>query len=119
MNLANNRRFSDKAQRESMDANPLLLDLDREVGKMYYEAMTLVGKYAYAGRDIALNKALNILGGKSLQEVHNHNNYDWKETHFGKDNDVVRKGATTAALGQLGFVGGIMADILDILQCIN
>src|SRR5699024_5923237 len=66
MNLANNRRFSDKAPRESMDANPLLLDLDSEVGTMYYEAMTLVGKYAYAGRDIALNKALNILGGKSL-----------------------------------------------------
>src|SRR5699024_6581463 len=85
MNLANNRRFSDKAARESMDANPLLLDLDSEVGTMYYKAMTLVGKYAYAGRDIALNKALNILGAKSLQEVHNHHNYAWKETHFGKE----------------------------------
>src|SRR5690625_1796160 len=119
MNLANNRRFSDKAQRESMDANPFLLDLDSEVGTMYYEAMTLVGKYAYAGRDIALNKALNILGRKSLQEVHNHHNYAWKEAHFGKDYIVVRKGATPAAPGQLGFVGGSMDDISVILQGID
>ncbi len=116
MNLANNRGFSDKAPRESMDANPILLDMDSEVGSMYYDAMTLVGKYAYAGRNIALNKALNILGAESLLEVHNHHNYAWKETHFGKDYIVVRKGATPAAPGQLGFVGGSMADISVILQ---
>src|SRR5690625_5500536 len=86
---------------------------------MYYKAMTLVGKYAYAGRDIALFRSLNILGAKSLQEVHNHHNYAWKETHFGKEYIVVRKGATPAAPGQLGFVGGSMADISVILQGID
>src|SRR5699024_9781227 len=57
--------------------------------------------------------------GKSLQEVHNHHNYAWKETHFGKEYVVVRKGATPAAPGQLGFVGGSMADISVILQGID
>src|SRR5699024_3184259 len=119
MHLANNRRFSDKAPRESMNANLLLLDVDSEVGTMYYKAMTLVGKYAYDGQDYVLKKALNILGAKSLQEVHNYHNYAWKETHFGKEYIVVRKGATPAAPGQLGFVGGSMADISFILQGID
>src|SRR5699024_7641162 len=119
MNLANNRKFSAKAPRESMDANPILLDLNSEVGKMYFDAMTLVGKYAYAGRNIALNKVLNILEAESLVEVHNHHNFAWKETHFGKEYIVVRKGATPAAPGQLGFVGGSMADISVILQGVD
>lgn len=119
MNLANNRKFSAKAPRESMDANPILLDLNSEVGEMYFDAMTLVGKYAYAGRNIALNKVLNILEAESLLEVHNHHNFAWKETHFGKEYIVVRKGATPAAPGQLGFVGGSMADISVILQGVD
>src|SRR5699024_2986841 len=90
-----------------------------EVGTMYYEAMTLVGKYAYDGRDIALNKALIILGGKSLQEVHNHHNYAWKEKHFCKEYVVVRNGAKLAELGQLGIVGGSTTDISVILQGID
>src|SRR5699024_12635024 len=49
-------------------------------------------------------------------EVHNHHNYAWKETHGGKEYIVVRKGATPAAPGQLGFVGGSMGDISVILQ---
>src|SRR5690625_7976358 len=97
MNLANNRRFSDKAQRESMDANPLLLDLDTDVGTMYYEAMTLVGKYAYAGRDIEVIKALTISGGKSLQEVHTHHTYAMQDTLIVNHSAVVSSVSTPAA----------------------
>src|SRR5699024_27436 len=64
-------------------------------------------------------KVLDILGAKSLFEVHNHHNYAWKETHFGKEYIVVRKGATPAAPGQLGFVGGSMGDISVILQGVD
>src|SRR5699024_1392005 len=50
---------------------------------------------------------------------HNHHNYAWKEVHSGKEYIVVRKGATPAAPGQKGFVGGSMGDISVILQGVD
>src|SRR5690625_7625697 len=90
--------------------------MDSELGTMYFKAMTLAGKYAYAGRDYVIEKVLNILGASSEYEVHNHHNYAWKEKHIGKEYIVVRKGATPAAPGQLGFVRGSMGDMSAILQ---
>lgn len=119
LNLANDREFSAGGIHESMEQPPTLFDINSELGDMYYRAMALAGKYAYAGRDYVINKILTILGAKSVFEVHNHHNYAWKETHFGKEYIVVRKGATPAAPGQLGFVGGSMADISVILQGID
>lgn len=119
LNLANGRGFSDKAPHESMEADPTLLDMDSELGQLYYRAMKLAGRYAYAGRDHVMNQVLNILGAEAELEVHNHHNYAWKETHNGKEYIVVRKGATPAAPGQLGFVGGSMGDISVILQGVD
>lgn len=78
--------------------------------------MELAGRYAYAGRDYVIDQVLGIIGAKAELEVHNHHNYAWKEKHDGKEYIVVRKGATPAAPGQLGFVGGSMGDISVILQ---
>lgn len=119
LNLANNRNFLDRAPREGMEVPPTLLDMDSELGQMYFEAMQLAGRYAYAGRDYVMDKVLNILGAEASFEVHNHHNYAWKETHEGKEYIVVRKGATPAAPGQLGFVGGSMGDISVILKGID
>lgn len=119
LNLAKGLQFSDKPMRESMEQAPTLLDMDSEVGQMYFTAMELAGKYAYAGRDYVMEQTLDIIGAESLFEVHNHHNYAWKETHFGKEYIVVRKGATPAAPGQFGFVGGSMGDISVILQGID
>ncbi len=116
LNLANDRNFSSNPSRESMDAEPTLLNIDSELGTMYFDAMNLAGKYAYAGRDTVIGQVLDLLGATSTFEVHNHHNYAWKEIHFGKEYIVVRKGATPAAPGQLGFVGGSMGDISVILQ---
>ncbi|MCG3088858.1 RtcB family protein [Sporosarcina cyprini] len=116
LNLANGRKFSDRGPGESMEQAPTLLDLETELGDMYYRAMTLAGKYAYAGRDVVMDQVLNILGAKSLMEVHNHHNFAWKETHEGKERMVVRKGATPSAPGQLGFIGGSMGDISVIVR---
>src|SRR5690625_6893111 len=66
-----------------------------------------------------MDQVLDILGANTLEEVHNHHNYAWKETHFGKEYIVVRKGATPAAPGQKGFVGGSMGDISVILQGVD
>ncbi len=116
LNLANNRGFLDNPPQGNMEETPTLLDMDSELGDMYYQAMQLAGKYAYAGRDIVIHQVLNILQAESTFEVHNHHNYAWKETHNGKEVIVVRKGATPAAPGQLGFVGGSMGDISVILE---
>lgn len=116
LNLANGRKFADKAPGESMEQPPTLLNMESELGQMYYKAMKLAGRYAYAGRDHVMDQVLQILDAKSEFEVHNHHNYAWKEIHHGKEVIVVRKGATPAAPGQLGFVGGSMGDISVILQ---
>lgn len=116
LNLANGREFSDPTPGESMEQAPTLIDLDSELGDLYYRAMTLSGKYAYAGRNYVMDEVLSILGATSEFEVHNHHNYAWKENHFGKDYIVVRKGATPSAPGQMGFIGGSMGDISVIVR---
>ncbi|GKV57440.1 RNA-splicing ligase RtcB [Sporosarcina sp. NCCP-2222] len=116
LNLANGRKFSERAPGETMEQAPTLVDLETELGDMYYRAMKLAGKYAYAGRDVVMDQVLEIVGAKSLMEVHNHHNFAWKETHEGKERMVVRKGATPSAPGQLGFIGGSMGDISVIVR---
>lgn len=116
LNLAAGRDFLANAPGEKMDQPPVLLDLDSELGDMYYRAMKLAGRYAYAGRDYVIGQVLSILGAEADFEVHNHHNYAWRETHNGKDSIVVRKGATPSAPGQIGFIGGSMGDISVIVR---
>ena len=93
-----------------------LLDLGAPVGEAYWALMNLAGQYAYAGREWVARKVVSILGGTEQQLVHNHHNFAWRESHFGEDYIVVRKGATPAFPGQLGFVGGSMGDDSVILE---
>src|SRR3954451_3729297 len=99
-----------------MDAPPALLSIDSERGQEYIAAMELAGRYAYAGRDVVVNKVLEILGTIAVDEVHNHHNYAWREQHDGADWWVVRKGCTPAFPGQRGFVGATMAGVSVILE---
>jgi tRNA-splicing ligase RtcB len=117
--LANGLKFEEQAKEGEMDSPPILFSIDSEIGQAYIEAMTLAGKYAYAGRDAVANTVLQILGAEAVEEVHNHHNFAWKETHVGTDYWVIRKGATPAFPGQRGFVGGSMGDISVILEGID
>ena len=94
----------------------VILDLDAPVGHDYWQLMNLAGRYAYAGREWAVRKAVEIIGGREVELVHNHHNFAWKEEHFGRTFVVVRKGATPAFPGQKGFVGGSMGDDSVILE---
>ncbi|WP_028547406.1 RtcB family protein [Paenibacillus sp. UNC451MF] len=116
MNLSGGREFLGKAPGENMDQPPILLDMDSELGEMYYRAMKLAGQYAYAGRDYVIRQVLSVVGAEAEFEVHNHHNFAWKEQHEGKDTIVVRKGATPSAPRQLGFIGGSMGDISVIVR---
>jgi tRNA-splicing ligase RtcB len=93
-----------------------LLHLDSDMGRAYWELMTIAGEYAYAGREWVARTVVKILGGKELDLIHNHHNFAWKEQHFGQELVVVRKGATPAFPGQRGFVGGSMGDDAVILE---
>ena len=94
----------------------VIFDLDAPAGHDYWELMKLAGRYAYAGREWAVRKAVEIIGGREVELIHNHHNFAWEEEHFGRTFVVVRKGATPAFPGQKGFVGGSMGDDSVILE---
>jgi len=102
--------------KDGMDVDPLVLSVRSSLGTDYLTCMHLAGKYAYAGRDWVCSEVARMLGANILEEVHNHHNYAWRETHGGQELWVVRKGATPAFPGQRGFVGGSMGDISVILE---
>ncbi|MDE2793734.1 MAG: RtcB family protein [Gemmatimonadota bacterium] len=94
----------------------VIFDLNAPAGHDYWALMKLAGRYAYAGREWAARKAVEIIGGREIELVHNHHNFAWEEEHFGRTFVVVRKGATPAFPGQRGFVGGSMGDDAVILE---
>lgn len=114
--LAAGKRFDEHAPEGEMDSPPVVFAVDRELGQAYVEAMTLAGEYAYAGRDVVVDKVLDILGATATYEVHNHHNYAWREEHDGERWWVVRKGCTPAFPGQEGFVGATMGEESVILE---
>jgi tRNA-splicing ligase RtcB len=102
--------------KDDMDAPPVMLRVNSELGLDYFIHMQLAGDFAYAGRDWVCEKVLSILGAEELDSVHNHHNYAWSEDHDGQALWVVRKGATPAFPGQRGFIGGSMGDVCVIVQ---
>jgi tRNA-splicing ligase RtcB (3'-phosphate/5'-hydroxy nucleic acid ligase) len=72
--LAAGKRFEERGPDGEMDAPPTLLGVDTELGQAYISAMQLAGEYAYAGRDVVVDRVLEILGTTATKEVHNHHN---------------------------------------------
>lgn len=101
---------------DGINVPPTVLDVESEIGRRYLAAMTLAGRYAYAGREWAVGRVLAMLGAESRDTVHNHHNFAWLEDHDGRKLWVVRKGATPAFPGQRGFVGGSMGDDAVIVE---
>jgi tRNA-splicing ligase RtcB (3'-phosphate/5'-hydroxy nucleic acid ligase) len=114
--LAQGLPFDGKAVEGEMDSPPVLFEVGSELGDSYVAAMKLAGDYAHAGRDVVVDKVLEILGATAEREVHNHHNFAWREEHMGRTYWVIRKGCTPARPGQEGFVGGSMGDESVILE---
>jgi tRNA-splicing ligase RtcB (3'-phosphate/5'-hydroxy nucleic acid ligase) len=114
--LAAGRGFKDRGPDGEMDSPPVLLHTGSELGQSYIAAMELAGEYAYAGRDVVVDRVLEILGAQETYAVHNHHNFAWRENHFGTDVWVIRKGCTPAFPGQEGFVGATMGEPAVILR---
>ncbi len=119
LSLAQGGSFSDRGSEGGMDAPPTLLHEDTELGQAYLSAMTLAGRYAFAGRDVVVDELLRILGAEALDDVHNNHNWIWRERHDDEEYWVVRKGATPAFPGQRGFVGASMAEPAVILEGVD
>ncbi|MCB0661221.1 MAG: RtcB family protein [Saprospiraceae bacterium] len=115
--LSQGLQFGDKAKEGPMNSKPILFDINSTLGQDYIAAMSLAGEYAYAGRDLVVEKVLEILGTDTVTfEVHNHHNFAWLEEHFGEKYWVVRKGCTPAFPDQLGFIGANMEDTSVIIK---
>jgi tRNA-splicing ligase RtcB len=124
--LSQGKGFADHAVEGEINSPPTLLHVDSGLGYTYIEAMKLAGEYAYAGRDVVVDKVLEILGNPAVvHEVHNHHNFAWEESHvvdgvttdpYGDKVWVVRKGATPLFPGQQGFVGGSMGENAVIIE---
>src|SRR5207244_2849006 len=82
--LARGLAFDTRVPDAGMDSPPVLFAADSELGASYVSAMELAGEYAYAGRDVVVQKVLEILGAEAVHEVHNHHNFAWWEEHFGR-----------------------------------
>jgi tRNA-splicing ligase RtcB len=104
--------------KDDMNADPAIVDMDSDIGQNYLEAMTLGGKYAYAGREWVCDEVSRIIQGNTerLDMVHNHHNFAWVEEHDGEKYFVVRKGSTPAFPGQRSFIGATMADVSVIVR---
>jgi len=117
--LAAGLPFAGRASEGEMMSPPIVFPAESGLGESYAEAMTLAGRYAYAGRDVVVAEVLDILGATADLEVHNHHNFAWREAVDGAPAWVVRKGATPAFPGQLGFVGATMGEPAVILEGID
>ncbi len=106
--------------KDGMDVPPTVVDENSRIGQEYLAGMHLAGRYTYAGREaVARHVVRDILGGRIIEEVHNHHNFAWREAHHGENYWVVRKGATPAFPGQKGFVGGSMGDDAVIIEGVD
>jgi len=85
------------------------LDLDSDAGREYWQAMTLMGRYAAANHELIHRYVARHLQADVLLDIENHHNFAWRETHDGREVIVHRKGATPATQGVLGIIPGSMA----------
>jgi tRNA-splicing ligase RtcB (3'-phosphate/5'-hydroxy nucleic acid ligase) len=101
---------------DAMDADPTIFSARSNLGEEYLACMRLAGRYAYAGRDWVCGRVVKLLGANTVEAVHNHHNFAWREHHGKEELWVVRKGATPAFPGQRSFIGGSMGDISVIVE---
>ena len=106
--------------KDGMDVPPTVVSDASPLGEDYIAAMTLAGRYAYAGREVrrAVRCARNSAGeryGRSSQSSQLRLAGRTRRRQYW----VVRKGATPAFPGQKGFVGGSMGDDAVIIEGVD
>src|SRR4051812_1590834 len=114
--------FIDLARQDAMRNNANLPDRDLayfEEGSRYFgdyvRAVGWAQKFAKANREVMMRRVLEAAKTvirkpfqSHLEAVNCHHNYVQKETHFGEEVYVTRKGAVSAKAGELGIIPGSM-----------
>lgn len=93
------------------------LDMHSEEGQSYWQAMSLAGRYALANHELIHERLTKALKVTPVLQVQNSHNLAWKQqvpseysASATEELIVHRKGATPAAVGQLGLIPSSMAD---------
>ena len=86
------------------------LTMDTQAGQEYWQAMTLMGKYAKANHEIIHGCVLAQLGASALTCLENHHNFAEMNQTGTTCTIIHRKGATPAGKGMVGIIPGSMAD---------
>lgn len=88
------------------------LDLDREAGQEYWQAMELAGAFAQANHEVIHEAFARSSKLKPIAVVQNHHNFAWLKG----DLVIHRKGATPAEPGVLGVIPGSMGSPSYIVE---
>ncbi len=114
--------FIELAKKDAMHQQANLPDEDLayfEEGSQYFgdyvRAVGWAQKFAALNREVMMRRVIGaakaVIGKpfeSHVEAVNCHHNYVQKETHFGQDVYVTRKGAVSAKKGQLGIIPGSM-----------
>lgn len=102
-------------QRNLPDANLAYFEEGARYFGDYVQAVGWAQKFAAANREVMMTRVIQALRNviakpfdTHVEAVNCHHNYVQKETHFGQDVFVTRKGAVNAEKGRLGIIPGSM-----------
>lgn len=87
------------------------LNFDSKEGQSYFNEMTYCVDFALVNRKLMLDRIMDIFASEIKQIsfdgiINIAHNYASRESHFGKDVIVHRKGATLASMGTVGIIPG-------------
>jgi len=114
-------RIAQSLDLETSSADLAWLPADGKEGQTYIREMNFALDYARENRVRLMaafrKQVANALAGVNfVQEINIHHNYAARETHFGRDVWVHRKGATSARAGETGIIPGSMGTTSYIVK---
>jgi tRNA-splicing ligase RtcB len=104
------------------DPNLAYFEEGTEHFDQYYTSMTWAQEYARVNREMMMRATLEAIKKSGLprfetmETIACHHNYCQKETHFGQEVYVTRKGAVSARLGEMGIIPSSMSGVVYIVS---
>lgn len=109
------KKDAEQHQRNLPDANLAYFEEGAQYFGDYVQAVGWAQKFAAANREVMMTRVIHAMRkiitkpfDTHVQAVNCHHNYVQRETHFGQDVFVTRKGAVSAEKGKLGIIPGSM-----------